>query len=125
MENVFDIFQGNNNQDNNRISQLPDAPPWRDCGKRSTKGEKYLTDDDEKTLVNAALYLRRPLLVTGKPGTGKSSLAYAVAYELKLGEGVYGSSGGGNKIDMALRKSYPKWSKLLRNLKCHTKMKKL
>ncbi|WP_013321026.1 AAA family ATPase [Gloeothece verrucosa] len=36
-------------------------------------------------MVNAALYLRRPLLVTGKPGTGKTSLAYAVAYELKLG----------------------------------------
>jgi MoxR-like ATPase len=37
-------------------------------------------------MVNAALYLRRPLLVTGKPGTGKTSLAYAVAYELQLGE---------------------------------------
>lgn len=36
-------------------------------------------------MVNAALYLRRPLLVTGKPGTGKTSLAYAVAYELQLG----------------------------------------
>jgi MoxR-like ATPase len=35
--------------------------------------------------VNAALYLRRPLLVTGNPGTGKTSLAYAIAYELKLG----------------------------------------
>jgi len=35
--------------------------------------------------VNAALYLRRPLLVTGKPGSGKTSLAYAVAYELQLG----------------------------------------
>ena len=40
-------------------------------------------------LINAALYLRRPLLVTGKPGTGKSSLAYAVAYELQLGEVLY------------------------------------
>jgi MoxR-like ATPase len=35
--------------------------------------------------VNAALYLRRPLLLTGQPGTGKSSLIYAVAYELGLG----------------------------------------
>ncbi len=35
--------------------------------------------------VNAAIYLRRPLLVTGRPGSGKTSLAYAIAYELGLG----------------------------------------
>lgn len=35
--------------------------------------------------VNAAIYLRRPLLVTGRPGSGKTSLAYAIAYELQLG----------------------------------------
>jgi len=36
-------------------------------------------------MVNAALYLRRPLLVTGRPGTGKSSLAFRIARELRLG----------------------------------------
>jgi MoxR-like ATPase len=35
--------------------------------------------------VNAAIHLRRPLLVTGDPGAGKTSLAYAIAYELQLG----------------------------------------
>ncbi len=36
-------------------------------------------------MVNAAIHLRRPLLVTGPPGSGKSSLAQAVAHELGLG----------------------------------------
>ncbi len=40
---------------------------------------------EEILTVNAALYLRRPLLVTGNPGTGKSSLAYKIARELGLG----------------------------------------
>jgi len=43
--------------------------------------------DQDKVVdaVNAALYLRRPLLITGRPGSGKTSLAYAIAYELQLG----------------------------------------
>lgn len=40
---------------------------------------------EEILTVNAALYLRRPLLITGKPGVGKSSLAYKIAQELALG----------------------------------------
>ncbi|ELS03448.1 ATPase family protein associated with various cellular activities (AAA) [Xenococcus sp. PCC 7305] len=36
-------------------------------------------------MVNAALALRRPLLIAGNPGTGKSSLAYTIADELRLG----------------------------------------
>lgn len=53
-----------------------------------SEGKKKLTFEarrQEIELVNAALLLRRPLLITGKPGTGKSTLAYAVAHELNLG----------------------------------------
>jgi MoxR-like ATPase len=72
---------------------LPPAPPWREFlrrgdvdGTSSRRGAHYQVEPGEADRVNAALYLRRPLLVTGEPGTGKSSLAYAVAAELGLGE---------------------------------------
>ena len=56
----------------------------KDSGNRHAAAT-YLPSNDAIRQVNAALYLRRPLLVTGPPGTGKSTLAYAVAHELKLG----------------------------------------
>ncbi|MDJ0682277.1 MAG: MoxR family ATPase [Xenococcaceae cyanobacterium MO_167.B52] len=52
------------------------------------RGENFRISEDADTIisaVNAAIYLRRPLLVTGHPGSGKTSLAYAIAYELGLG----------------------------------------
>jgi MoxR-like ATPase len=85
---------------------LPPAPPWRsfdggplpdrdeppaDDGeaKRRLGTRFHLSEHDvnphEVDMVNAALYLRRPLLVTGLPGTGKSSLAFRIAQELRLG----------------------------------------
>jgi MoxR-like ATPase len=42
-------------------------------------------DSESTDIVNAALLLRRPLLVTGSPGVGKSTLAYLMARELGLG----------------------------------------
>jgi len=39
----------------------------------------YLADDDVATVVFLALTMQRPLLVEGEPGTGKTSLAEALA----------------------------------------------
>jgi MoxR-like ATPase len=39
----------------------------------------YVATDDLKVAVNAAITLRRPLLVKGEPGTGKTVLAHEVA----------------------------------------------
>ena len=56
-----------------------------------TAKEKKQFDEHQKKIdlviagVNSALCLRRPLLVTGRPGSGKTSLAYALAYQLNLG----------------------------------------
>ncbi|MET0414753.1 MAG: MoxR family ATPase [Actinoplanes sp.] len=84
------------------IAELPAPPNWRtfDGGpalpvppgssdtavaRRLGHGSATLTRPAVLQMINAALYLRRPLLVTGKPGVGKSALAYAVARELRLG----------------------------------------
>jgi len=75
------------------IHRLPPPPPWRKSKGPALErllssdgaAPRFEASDDVIELVNTALYLRRPLLVTGKPGSGKSSLAEAVAYELKLG----------------------------------------
>ncbi|MER8041582.1 MoxR family ATPase [Streptomyces sp. NPDC094032] len=69
-------------------AELPEPPPWRrfPASARLPRARRHLMSADEVSVVNAALHLRRPLLVTGRPGTGKSSLARAVAEDLGLGE---------------------------------------
>lgn len=49
------------------------------------RGAGYVPEGEEKDAVNTALYLRRPLLITGKPGVGKSTLAHSIAADLELG----------------------------------------
>jgi MoxR-like ATPase len=92
----WQIYTGSRTQHDD-IERLPAPPPWRTFDGSPAlppPGESeasrhaaatYLPSQDAIRQVNAALYLRRPLLVTGPPGTGKSTLAYAVAHELGLG----------------------------------------
>ena len=65
-----------------------DAPKWRQFGstQESKRGANYQATEQVIDRVNAALLLRRPLLVTGRPGTGKTALAHAIALELGLGK---------------------------------------
>ena len=84
-----------------RLGRIPPAPPWRTFSfsksedGQSEKSADYGKDIDSRALgfvvnrkavdlVNAALCLRRPILIEGNPGSGKTSLAYAVAAELGL-----------------------------------------
>lgn len=77
------------------VTKLPSAPPWRTFNGKLPEKERtpapapqkprFQIEPEEIDLVNAAIYLRRPMLITGKPGIGKSSLVYAIAHELQLG----------------------------------------
>ncbi|ARU16121.1 AAA family ATPase [Croceicoccus marinus] len=50
---------------------------------RFTGTENYVATDDLKVAVNAAVTLRRPLLVKGEPGTGKTVLAHEIARAIR------------------------------------------
>ena len=112
---TWKYFHGKCQDTPNPLTDLPDRPPWRDflpkaavnetddqaywkdirklakADNRATqRGKSFQIQQDKQgysvvDAVNAAIHLRRPLLVTGAPGSGKTSLAYAIAYELQLG----------------------------------------
>ena len=86
MENIktkeWWIYNGKENL--NRLEKLKDTtPPWRDKTKQDHNAKAFIPLDKELLdAVNASIHLRRPLLVTGDPGIGKSSLAKSIANKL-------------------------------------------
>ncbi|MFY1650400.1 AAA family ATPase [Solwaraspora sp. WMMB762] len=65
---------------------LPDPPDDPDeTARRLGSPGVARPDRDQLDVINTALRLYRPLLVTGRPGVGKSSLAYQLARDLRLG----------------------------------------
>ncbi len=69
------LYQGNGVQHGRKVEPLP---PLND------DPAAYLASPALQKAVNVALALEQPLLLTGKPGTGKTELARSIAWELKL-----------------------------------------
>lgn len=63
--------------------QALELPPLR---RRTDSFGQYVFRPEVAAAVNVALYLQRPLLVTGEPGSGKTSLAWGIAQRLGAGE---------------------------------------
>ncbi len=97
------VYRGNARKAAEPAGPWPPAPPWRrfagqgsasrpaDDGGEADRhvgnapGTERIPHPREVDMVNAAICLRRPLLVTGDPGAGKSTLSYVIARELGLG----------------------------------------
>ncbi|MFZ4526519.1 MAG: AAA family ATPase [Chlorobium sp.] len=68
--------------------QFPMLKRAEDCQSRGTiiRGKEYKPSEPLQHAVNVALMLHKPLLLTGEPGTGKSDLAYHLAWHFGWGE---------------------------------------
>lgn len=91
------LFKGKGRR-HDGLRHLPAPPPWRfarewnriekaDDSSRpeEVRARAFIASEPMIEAVNTALYLRRPLLITGKPGVGKSTLISKVADELMMG----------------------------------------
>ena len=79
-EREFQIYAGDGQQISSRDRSLPLFERSEDLD----HPRHYVAEDGLRNAVNVALALGQPLLVTGEPGTGKTQLAYSIAYELEL-----------------------------------------
>ncbi|MCB9760199.1 MAG: AAA family ATPase [Alphaproteobacteria bacterium] len=86
-KSTWHLFTGASDPPAEGPRALPEPPPWRRLGANQHKKKRLRRQWNQRELdvVNAALHLRRPILVQGEAGSGKSMMAYDLAYELGLG----------------------------------------
>jgi MoxR-like ATPase len=86
-ETTWRVFTGDGEPKPNH--KLPAPPPWRTFSAVSPdQSGRYIYQTYPKLVnaINLAISLRRPLLLTGQAGVGKSTVSEAIAHELVLGE---------------------------------------
>ncbi|MEY3793472.1 MAG: hypothetical protein RLZZ521_800, partial [Pseudomonadota bacterium] len=76
-----DLFISWYSQDSNKKSTSNYIEPIK---MKFTGTDNYVATQDLMLAVNAAITLKRPLLVKGEPGTGKTMLAEEVAQSLGM-----------------------------------------
>ena len=133
------IYNGKKSSDcKSTLADIKDTKPnWRDKTKADHNAKTFdlFDNNDLVNAVNAAIYLRRPLLVTGKPGIGKSSLAKSIAEELTtskrpfhwqitskstLKEGLYSYDALARLQDLQMKKIYHELGETRRSKKINT-----
>lgn len=84
---VWDIFtaSGTPRVADHAWEAIPEPPRWR-RSRPADMAPTFVPPPKLTDAVNAALHLHRPLLLTGLPGSGKSTLVGMIAAELQLGE---------------------------------------
>ncbi len=104
-----------------KFTNNPDIRPENSHLDSPQSPEPYIASQELIKAVNLAIYLRRPLLIEGEAGCGKTRLASAVAYELglpfyrwdirsttKAKEGLYEYDAILRLHDVEIQKSYSK-----------------
>jgi MoxR-like ATPase len=73
----FGLYRGDGEPRNAGAKLPPQPPSFAERG-------KYIADPDLAEAINVALWVGQPLLVTGEPGVGKTTVAWSIAHELGL-----------------------------------------